>query len=592
MAKNTYKSYLTSFQVFGKTSDNDVKEALKSLVINKDRERLSSDDVADILESTRPIKKSEIGAVDYYAMLGEHMFVNNQIASKAITLADQKKITRANYEVIDVSMDINKKVAPPSNLTLAKIPMKPIQPDDFDIKEILKDLGKDIKNFIKSLVMFDMASATSPITSYMEDLKTVKNRIPEMEWHDTNASVWLANIMEQDNQFGNNFRFNFTVYRDGTSIQQKPIYGKLDPKYTADLAMKAVTKFRGYKRLNHKGFSYAETSYFDKKVGDLKVKENLATKESQPNSRNYENRVRQKRNPFIRDLLDAGPDLSQNMFDVYLRFNNTPTHESITVESDPAPVDEPTSYVFFTPVLIADKKGKATQKNSYVWDSTFKDTYSISVRTTGVTIPLMNRESTTEKFLNTTYERPGNLVSFNNEGTLSVDCDANTYVNDMFLALSGLQRDGKFKNGATSQLEDIQKDVFDRTKNQYPFMAPAKLGFQMTSVDLVVSSHGLSMFHDKWVNPGGGGFYSNVLYVFKDVRFLGVGNGIKFATENAGSQTVDAKFIFKRLETYYKPDNLPFAVTTQGVVRDSMFNGRNLNGQYYSENTIIEKENE
>ena len=98
------------------------------------------------------------------------------------------------------------------------------------------------------------------------------------------------------------------------------------------------------------------------------------------------------------------------------------------------------------------------------------------------------------------------------------------------------------------------------------------------------------MYNDKTVNPGGGGFFSNILYVFKDVRFLG-GSDIKFTTESDSSQTVEAGFIARRLETYYKPDNLPFAIT-QGISRSSLFNGKNLNGQMYDETSITEKDEE
>ena len=274
------------------------------------------------------------------------------------------------------------------------------------------------------------------------------------------------------------------------------------------------------------------------------------------------------------------------MFDVYLRFNNTPTFPRDS-EEQPTSISDPTKYIFFCPVLISDKKGKATQKSSFVYQSTFQDAYSMSVRTATVDIPLVSRGSTSIPFLNTKVERPSGMIEYDLQGTLSVDCDANTYVNDMFLALAGLQRDGLFRNGKYPQLEPIKKDMFDHSSH-FPFMAPAKLGFQMTSVDIVVSSHSLNMYNDKTVNPGGGGFFSNILYVFKDVRFLG-GSDIKFSTESDSSQTVEAVFIARRLETYYKPDNLPFAIT-EGISRSSLFNGRIFNGQMYDESSITEKD--
>jgi hypothetical protein len=132
----------------------------------------------------------------------------------------------------------------------------------------------------------------------------------------------------------------------------------------------------------------------------------------------------------------------------------------------------------------------------------------------------------------------------------------------------------------------INEGMYDHVSH-YPFMAPAKTGFQMTSVDIVVSSHGLGAYHDKSVNPGGGGFFSNILYVLKDVRFLG-SSDIKFSTESDSSQTIEAGFVARRIETYYKPDNLPYAVT-QGVSVSSIFDGKNRNGSAYDEMSITEE---
>ena len=76
------------------------------------------------------------------------------------------------------------------------------------------------------------------------------------------------------------------------------------------------------------------------------------------------------------------------------------------------------------------------------------------------------------------------------------------------------------------------------------------------------------------------------IYVLKDVRFLG-SSDIKFSTESDSSQTIEAGFVARRIETYYKPDNLPYA-TTQGVGASSIFDGRNRNGLAYDEVSINE----
>ena len=634
MADENVSSYLASLDVLKKSSDQSVKDALKELVVeNKSKKPKTS---LEILQAaSKPMTRKEVEA-DYPDLLKKSMIVNNKVANKAISLPEQKVITTSNYNqvIFDKTLtEINHQIDKTNEGIVKDLqsfaPVKAF----LDGAKLVEDIKKNFntaKDAISELFGFGSGGKTDA-ELHLDELKEV-NREPEngiksantgdimteisSEWlkeikeaseaeadeeaeRDSIKSVngdnmneasenWLEYMIQNDNSSGSNFRFNFVVYRYGKNIKQKPSYGKLDPVSLSKLSVTYISKLRRVKRVKQKGYSYEEDSYFKKKGIDFKVKDDLALRVSKPNSASSENKAREKNNPFVRDLLLAGPDLYSNMFDVYLRFNNTPTFPRDSAEK-PSDVSDPTKYIFFCPVLIADKKGKATQKSSYVYQSTFQDVYSMSVRTATVDIPFVNRSSTSIPFLNTKVERPSGMVEYDLQGTLSVDCDANTYVNDMFLALAGLQRDGVFRNGKKTELEPIKKDMFDHVSH-FPFMAPAKLGFQMSSVDIVVSSHGLGMYNDKTVNPGGGGFFSNILYVFKDVRFLG-GSDIKFATESDSSQTVEAGFIARRLETYYKPDNLPFAIT-QGISRSSLFNGKNLNGQMYDETSITEKDEE
>lgn len=626
MADDKISSYIASLDVLKKSSDQSVKDALKELVLeNKNKAQKTSLEI--LQELSAPMTRKDVETY-YPGLLKKSMVINNKIANKAISIPEQKVIITSNYNqvVFDKTLaEINRQVDKTNesiikdlqsltpikefldgkklidgikkNFNTAKDPISKLFGLGSDGKKVveahpdgLKEVNREPENGIKGAhigyIMTELSSAWINEIKEAQLEYTERDSIKSTTGSKMNeaAENWLKYMTQNDNSSGPNFRFNFVVYRNGKNIKQRPVYGKLDPVYLSRLSITWVSKFRKAKRIKEQGFAYQKESYFDK--NKFKVKDDLALNISKPNSASSENKNRDKNNPFVRDLLSAGPDLYSNMFDVYLRFNNTPTFPRDS-EEQPTSIPDPTKYIFFCPVLISNRKGKATQKSSFVYQSTFQDAYSMSVRTATVDIPLVNRGSTSIPFLNTKVERPSGMIEYDLQGTLSVDCDANTYVNDMFLALAGLQRDGLFRNGKNPQLEPIKKDMFDHSSH-FPFMAPAKLGFQMTSVDIVVSSHSLNMYNDKTVNPGGGGFFSNILYVFKDVRFLG-GSDIKFSTESDASQTVEAGFIARRLETYYKPDNLPFAIT-EGISRSSLFNGRIFNGQMYDESSITEKD--
>lgn len=605
--------YLASIDVIKKGTDTEVKDILKKLIkpeTRKDKE----DDIKSHLEASKAFNKKEID-IDYPDLLKKSMIINNKIAVKGISLPEQKIITTSNYsqEILDRTiLDIKREVLKTSDVIMGDL-------KDFSIikgynqgKSLIDNIKKKANDFGNSLPgrLFGLSednkdkkdeqgldenknnvNDNSVVQDWVTDLQkqeiVVLSGIKSTKGTDmsTEAIDWLRTIIDTDSHNGNTFRYNFTVYRNGTSIRMTPKFGTLNPVALSKVSISYISKMSRKKRIGKVGFEYTNKSYFQEKEIDFKVSENLALKVSANSSESSKNRLRQKNNPFIRDMLLAGPDLFSNMFDVYLRFNNIPTNPDLTLNVENS-LSDPTSYVYFIPILAVNKEGEKSElKQSYALESTFNDVYSISVRTASVDIPLINRGTTDIPFLNTKITRPNGLVEYDLQGTLSIDCDANTYVNDMFLALAGLQRDGKFRNGKSTTFEPIKKEMYDHVSH-YPFMAPAKTGYQMTSVDIVVSSHGLGAYHDKNVNPGGGGFFSNILYVLKDVRFLG-SSDIKFSTESDSSQTIEAGFIARRIETYYKPDNLPYAVT-QGVGASSIFDGRNRNGLAYDEFSITE----
>lgn len=604
--------YLASIDVIKKGTDTEVKDIIKKLIkpeTRKDKE----DDIKSHIEASKAFNKKEID-IDYPDLLKKSMIINNKVAVKGISLPEQKIITTSNYsqEILDKTiLDIKREVLKTSDVIMGDL-------KDFSIikgynqgKSIIDNIKKKANEFGNSLPgklsgLSDNNKDKKDEQSSDENKNNVNDNGVVQDWvtdlqkqeivvlsgikstkgtdMSTEAIDWLHNIIDTDSSNGNTFRYNFTVYKNGTSIRMTPMFGKLNPVALSKVSISYVSKMSRKKRIGKAGFEYINKSYFQEKELDFKVSENLALKVSANSSESSKNRLRQKNNPFIRDMLLAGPDLFSNMFDVYLRFNNFPTNPDLTLNVENS-LSDPTSYVYFIPILEVSQKGKSKLKQSYALESTFNDVYSISVRTASVDIPLIKRGITDIPFLNTKITRPNGLVEYDLQGTLSIDCDANTYVNDMFLALAGLQRDGKFRNGKSTTFKPINEGMYDHVSH-FPFMAPAKTGFQMTSVDIVVSSHGLGAYHDKSVNPGGGGFFSNILYVLKDVRFLG-SSDIKFSTESDSSQTIEAGFVARRIETYYKPDNLPYAIT-QGVGASSIFDGRNRNGLAYDEVSINE----
>lgn len=606
MASNSDKTdYLNSLEVFGKTSDQSVKDELKKLATIKKIDKISQDTLDSFIEGSMPINRKEIQA-PISAFTSNAMIIGDKV-NPAITLADSyTKVSRANYNVIDVNKEISRITNEATTKFLNDIPKAIIPREYFDIKETVKDLQKNFEDLIFNWTNFDLMDDT--MQSYLETISEI-TRFTKDDFEMSDSHNFILEKTSSD-EMGGSFLYNHIVQKEGNEIVMKPKYGKSDDQGISRTALVWVKARRRLSRSKQtKEYAFYNETTTDKKKIDFKVKENLALRLSETGSEHYKNRERIRNNPFITDLLNAGPNLNANMFDVYLRFNSEPSHSLVEKKKNGSGLNtlkppvkdknkpqEPegitpdnssaVSYMYFIPVLNVDSKGKSKTVQSLAMASTFMDIYSLSVRTASVTVPMLKRESESIKVLNTSVEVPSNKVMLNLEGSLSIDCDANAYVNDMFLALAGLQRDGKYRDG--NQLKDTLGDMFDRTKGQYPFQSAAKLGFEMTTVDLVVSAHSLSPYNDKTYNPGGGGFFSNILYVFEDVRFLGNGSDITFNPENSSSQSLDIPFIAKRLNTYYKPDNLEYAVTS-GVGINSLFNSRNMYGRYYDEESLTEK---
>ena len=622
--------YLTSLKVFKKCSDVTVKELLRKLENPKNRK--SDIKSASLLKDSKSISRADMD-INFPDLLKKSMIINNKVAVKGLALPEQKIITTSNYSqaVIDDTLkQVKREISRTSYEILGDLIEFPVV-KGMNIGEMLLDSLKSYAEELKDMFLDGQFSKKRESENEKNALDTEKEDLVEKNPKEksTNSIIdaekakadtdktkgiifvvlkdkdnpkvkaakdWLVKVLKDaeaqrpktngssDNKKPESSKiYNYTLYSKATSINVLPRLSTSDNSSIKSLQELSRVSLSFITGLNDKPPTVKE-SYFQEHKIDFSVKEDLDSKVSDTKSTTSKNKARVMNNPFVRDMLLAGPDLCTNMFDVYLRFNRY--GDSSTDEPEPIS----TSYVYFVPVLYADKNGKIQTKHSEALKSTMNDVYSLSVRTASVDIPMINRGSTDVPFLNTKITKPSGNIEYDMQGVLSVDCDANLYINDMFLALSGLQRDGKFRS-ASNTFENIKNGMFDHNTH-FPFMAPARLGRSNTTIDLIVSSHSLGVYHDLSFNPGNGGFYSSILYVFKDVRFLG-GGEIKFSTESDSMQSIDVGFIAKRLETYYKPDNNQSkqTSTTEGTKKADIkaslnFDGRNRSNTIYDEDSI------
>ena len=543
--------HFTSISTIKKSNEIDAKEIIE--YISSSTETTKTLDSKSLLAGIEPIGKTEMEN-NFMDLLHKTMIVNNKVANKSISLPEQKIINTSNYEIVDATRHIDE---------TSKIQYKKMyEVDQQYFNEVIK------AGFI----------------SKPSDTKTevpVEGTTIQVNQVNTESVEWLKKILDLYKNKNDGFLFNFDLHRNGTTEQAKPMYGKYDAVSLSKISSTYISKLRNTNKF--KGGQNYSNSNVPKDMDDFRnmLKNSIKSGLSGSNAILKKN---ERRNPFVEDLLAAGPDLYSNMFDVYLRFNKKSSGNS----SNGQKVDEgfsSYSYVYFLPVISVKNGGAVINTETHALKSTFEDVYSLSVRTASVDVPMINRSTTSLPLLNTKVERPTGSIDYDLQGTLSIDCDANTYVHDMFMSLSGLQRDGYFKNNTETALKPIKDELYDHILH-FPFMAPARTGFHNTSIDLVVSSHSLAAYSNKNVNPSAGGFFSNILYVFKDVRFLGC-NDIKFSNESDSSSSVDVGFIAKNLETYYKPDNVIFGTNT-GINKSKVFNTRHLNGMVYDESSIIE----
>lgn len=235
-------------------------------------------------------------------------------------------------------------------------------------------------------------------------------------------------------------------------------------------------------------------------------------------------------NSNVGNLIKSGPDLQTNMFDMYLVLNK-------------ADGESTSDFIVFCPTPVNTADGETSPDTNAVMKSLVEDVYMLSVRTGSIDVPTRAINSVSIPWLNTKVDIPQSDWEFSNSATFTVDLDANLYIYDIFNALSGFVRPGIYGSGRKVSFLTGQD-------NLYKTLATARMGNEKSTMDLVVPIHKLSNFTDGITGFNEQG--ADILFTFKDVKFLGMGDAIKFSSTTVGLQQVSVPFIFKDLTTSYR----------------------------------------
>lgn len=247
-------------------------------------------------------------------------------------------------------------------------------------------------------------------------------------------------------------------------------------------------------------------------------------------------------NSAIDRILDAGPLLYSNMFDVAFVISKRNTD----AKDGPASVKK-------TIVFLKNKLDLNSDVESEVRNELFNIS-NFSARCSAVTIPLAQLQTTPTKFLEHSIERAGTFVNFDNSSSITIDMDANLYFLDFFQSLAGHRPNYGYSFSGSKVWSDT------------PAQAANLIGNSDYILDLVVSSRSLGSFHALKYNPTTeAGDWANICYVFQDVRFLGTGP-VKFSRDSNAIFSCTFDFIFRSLETIYKSNQGVKAINNNDVI--------------------------
>ena len=288
-----------------------------------------------------------------------------------------------------------------------------------------------------------------------------------------------------------------------------------------------------------------DSDKFEDKPKDYIMRTNDAVAAAKAISRRTRGRsINEFLNRSVGSLILSGPDLQKNMFDVFLVYHG----------GEDADEADNTKFVMFcapTENPIKDEASVNTSdlKLSAPMISLTEDVYMLSVRTQSVEIPGRSRNSANWNWIGAAVDIPSSDWDFKTNSSITVDLDANLYIYDIFNALSGFVRPGVYGSG--HYYKEANERPVDKD-NLYRVLSPGKVGYEKHTIDLCVPIHKLSTYVDGRVDFTA--MRSDILYIFEDVRFLGVGDAITFSNETAATQSIKVPFIFKNIKTVYRTD--------------------------------------
>lgn len=318
--------------------------------------------------------------------------------------------------------------------------------------------------------------------------------------------------------------------------------------------------------INNNEFERVSSGINNEYVKDIKVKDTiLKTNEvleaaRTSNKRNRGKKINEFLNKSVGGLILSGPDLQKNMFDVFLVYHSG---------EDGGETDNTKFVLFCAPTENPIAKNpdssavSVTVNPNATLTSLIEDVYMLSVRTQSVEVPLRTINTGNWSWIGAKVDIPQSDWDFKTSSYLTVDLDANLYVYDIFNALSGFVRPGTYGSG---HYYENSQDRPKEDNNFYNVLSPGKVGFEKHTIDLYVPIHKLSNY------VYGGVDYTSksadILYIFEDIRFLGVGDTIKFSSSSSGVQSINVPFIFKNIRTVYRTDRAEIQESTDLVAFD------------------------
>lgn len=466
---------------------------------------------------------------------------NKELADKAIKdshISEENKvkinkaITTASVKVMNTVADMGNK-----NKQAATWIARNVSTADLD-KNIADSLAIP-DSFLDGLKSYQQFMGK--VKSILDSIKDVLNEFISNEdkrMNDTpslrSLSQWKSSDFYQSLLSPKSFITNYTVISNGSEKKEGDIYQSKNGTTKDDLA---------------------------KKIDGMEnISKNLAEQSNIAN--------RKRNNPFIQSMLDCGPDLYSNMFDICLRFTNSDNFE--------------TSYnmLYFVPFTEYDKKNPVS-KISNVFLDAIKNSYALSVRTASIKIPTLINDTFEKPFLNTKITSPSSKKTINMENSITLDVDANNYFLDIFQELSGFHRTGNVLSDSSAT---------DTIDNKYRIMSPI-MGRNKNKIDIIVSAHSLSGWQPKEVDTlvNTDTAQSKILFVFEDVKFMGSSSALGFGVSKTSTATIDIGFIFKRFHTFFKGKltNTTANEISYGATYNSNMVGKNkLEDTIFNEDTL------